>query len=314
MTRRHTKETILDKFKNIHGYRYDYSNVEYINNHTNVIIICEEHGKFQQSPASHLRGSGCSRCSRKCQGNTTDFLLKVKEIYTDKYDLSFVEYVNAYTKVKIICKIHGEFEQIPGNLMKGYSCPECTETKKKNTSEFLQKAKKVHGDEYDYSKVIYKNCNSKVEIVCKIHGSFFQQPRIHVNSTGCQKCNNFTTSKIARNWLKSLNIPHLRTSDDPRGEYRIPETKWKVDGYDEKTNTIYEFHGDYWHAHPSVSRYNENEKHPRKRGTWGEIYKNTLEREQKIRNLGYNLIVIWEHEFIASLNNYQGHSVLYTNL
>ena len=69
----------------------------------------------------------------------------------------------------------------------------------------------------------------------------------------------------------------------------------------------------FWHAHPSVSRYNENEKHPRKRGTWGEIYKNTLEREQKIRNLGYNLIVIWEHEFIASLNNYQGHSVLYTN-
>jgi hypothetical protein len=313
MVRRYTREEIIQKFEQVHGARYDYSNIEYVNNHTDVSIVCKDHGVFQQSSASHLRGNGCSACSGKRQGTTEKFLLKFKEVYGVEYDASRVEYVNANTKVKVVCKTHGEFESLPNNLLAGHACPECTEFKRKNMAEFLRRSMDVHGNEYDYSKVVYKNCGTNVEIVCKKHGSFFQQPRNHTGGAGCQKCTRFTTSKIARNWLTSLNIPNLRTFDHPRGEYTIPQTRWKVDGYDETTNTVYEFHGDYWHAHPSMSRYNENEKHPRKRGTWGEIYRKTLERDQKIRDLGYNLVVVWENEIISSSNCYQDRISLYTN-
>jgi hypothetical protein len=313
MVRRLTTEEAIEKFRGVHGDRYNYSNIEYVNNSTNVTIVCHEHGPFQQSPASHLRGNGCSSCSGKRQGTTKDFLHKVKEIYGDEYDLSHVDYHNANTKVNVICKVHGEFKQLPNNLLKGYACPLCTERRKENVKNFLSRSKEIHGSTYDYSNVVYVNSHTKVQINCKIHGPFFQQPRIHESGAGCQKCERFTTSKIAQNWLKSLNIPHLRTFDSPLGEFIIPKTKWKVDGYDEKTNTIYEFHGDYWHAHPSNKRYSKDQPHPRKRGTWGEVYERTLERERRIRDLGYNLVVIWEHEFLASVDHRLDRISLYTS-
>lgn len=310
-----TTEEIILRFREVHGDRYDYSNVNYINRNTKVNVICSVHGVFEQLPQSHLLGRGCSSCSRKKQRTTEEFLSDLKEVYGDEYDLSCTKYINANTKVKIICKVHGEFSQFPNNILRMHGCPECiiADVRKKNSDEFLKKAKDVHGDEYDYSKVDYKNCHTPVEIICEIHGSFFQQPRIHINGTRCQKCQRFTTSKICRNWLNSLNIPNLRTFDSPLGEFIIPETKWKADGYDETTNTIYEFHGDYWHAHPSNKRYSKDEPHPRKRETWGQVYERTLEREKKIRDLGYNLVVMWEHEFIASLDNCQDRIALYTN-
>jgi hypothetical protein len=313
MVKAYTTKEAVEKFKEIHGDTYDYSHVEYVNNSSNIEIICKTHGSFEQRPAVHMRGNGCQKCSGKKQGTTAELLLKLKKLYGDEYDLSRVEYTNANTKVKIICKVHGEFAQIPNNILKMHACPECTDRKKKNSGDFLKRSKEVHGEEYDYSKVIYKNCHTNVEIICKIHGIFLQQPRNHINGARCQKCERFTTSKIAKNWLNYLNIPNLRTFDSPLGEFTIPETKWKVDGYDEMTNTIYEFHGDYWHAHPSNKRYSKDEPHPRKRGTWGEVYERTLARERKIRELGYNLVVIWEHEFLASLNSYQDRISLYTN-
>lgn len=257
MTKRLSKETVIEKFKVVHGDRYEYSNIQYVNNHTNVTVICKEHGSFRQSPVVHLRGNGCPICSGKKKHTTNEIIKTFKEMYGDEYDYSCTEYKGALEKFKVLCKHHGEFETIYNNMLRGWACPKCTKYRKNINQEFLKRAIEVHGDKYDYTKVIYKNCSSKVEMICKVHGSFFQQPRIHINGTGCQKCSNFTTSKIARNWLNSLNIPHLRTFDDPGGEYVIPETKWKVDGYDEKTNTVYEFHGDYWHAHPSVSRYKD---------------------------------------------------------
>jgi len=313
MVRSLTTNEAVESFKKIHGDTYDYSNVEYVNNISKIEIICKIHGSFEQSPAVHLRGNGCQVCSGRKRHTTEEFVSKLNKLYGNEYDLSHVKYTNANTKVKIICKIHGEFKQLPNNIVRMHGCPACTDRKKKNVSEFLNRAREVHGDEYNYSNVIYKNCHTNVDIICKVHGSFLQQPRIHISGARCQKCERFTTSKIARNWLKTLNLPSLRTFDSPLGEFKIPETKWKVDGYDETTNTIYEFHGDYWHAHPSNKRYSKDEPHPRKRGTWGEVYERTLARDQKIRDLGYNLVVMWEHEFLSSLDRRQDRISLYTS-
>jgi len=313
MVKAYTTDEAVEKFKEIHGDTYDYSKVEYVNRSSNIQIICKTHGLFEQAPAVHMRGNGCQECSGKKKHTTDEIIETFKRMHGDNYDYSVTVYKGALVKFKVLCKTHGEFETLYNNMLRGWACPGCTNYRKNIEQSFLKEAKEAHDDKYDYSKVVYKNCGTNVEIICKIHGSFFQQPRNHINGSGCQKCVRFTTSKIARNWLSSLNIPNLRTFDSSLGEFTIPETKWRVDGYDETTNTIYEFHGDYWHAHPSNKRYSKDEPHPRKRGTWGEVYERTLARERKIRDLGYNLVVTWEHEFLSSLDSRQDRIALYTN-
>lgn len=102
-------------------------------------------------------------------------------------------------------------------------------------------------------------------------------------------------------WLNSImkneniHIQHAGNAD----EFKIPSTRWKADGYCKETNTIYEFHGDVWHGNPDVFEPTET-CHPYSNLTAGELYYNTLERETQIKNLGYNLIVMWENDFINS--------------
>ena len=88
---------------------------------------------------------------------TEDFIKKAREIHGDKYDYSKVEYIKRNQKVCIICPVHGEFWQIPGNHLCGNGCSECSGKKKSNTEDFIKKAREIHGDRYDYSKVNYVN-------------------------------------------------------------------------------------------------------------------------------------------------------------
>ena len=132
----HTRvQSFLDKSKGVHGDKYDYSKVEYVNAYTEVIIICPIHGEFQRKPREHLYNkSGCRECLLEEQVKTkkskvrltTDIVVQqFKETHGDKYDYSRVEYVNAHTKVIIICPIHGEFQQKPHNHKIGQGCLKC---------------------------------------------------------------------------------------------------------------------------------------------------------------------------------------------
>lgn len=119
---------------------------------------------------------------------TIQFIEKARRIHSDKYDYSKVEYVNANTKVCIICPKHGEFWQIPRRHIQGSNCNKCTHHYTRTTTEFIQEAKKVHGDKYDYSKTEYIDTNTKVCILCPIHGEFWQLPPNHLKGKGCRKC------------------------------------------------------------------------------------------------------------------------------
>ena len=176
--------------------KYDYSNVNYINALTKVTIICPIHGAFEQKPSSHLSGCGCPQCNHRSYVYTKEeFIEKAKEIHGDKYDYSKVNYINANTKVCIICPIHGEFWQIPYNHLKGQNCPKCSHRSYAYTKEeFIEKAKEIHGNKYDYSKVEYVNNETKVCIICPIHGEFWQTPNNHFNSCGCYLCGKINTS------------------------------------------------------------------------------------------------------------------------
>jgi len=127
--RKTTEEFIVDAYCK-HGDRYNYKLVEYKNNRIKVKIICSEHGVFKQSPNHHLSGRNCPKCGilttkRKQQYTTKQFVKKVKSIHSKKYDYSLVEYNNNLTKIKIICPIHGVFEQRPGDHLNGSGCPKC---------------------------------------------------------------------------------------------------------------------------------------------------------------------------------------------
>ena len=132
--RRHNTEDFIRKSKSIHGEKYNYDKVNYVNSYSKVCIICPEHGEFWQSPYVHIQGHECPECAKikRAKNNKhsiDEFIQKSKLIHGDKYDYSKVEYINSHTKVCIICPEHGEFWQRPcchTNLRQG--CPFCNES------------------------------------------------------------------------------------------------------------------------------------------------------------------------------------------
>lgn len=124
------------------------------------------------------------------------FIKKSKLKHFDKYDYSKVNYINDLTKVNIICKKHGNFEQRPKDHCSGRGCRKCFHDKLSYTTDkFIEKANDVHEDKYDYSKTKYIDSKTKVIITCKDHGDFEQQPNNHIHGNGCIKCSIFMKSK-----------------------------------------------------------------------------------------------------------------------
>jgi hypothetical protein len=203
-----TTELFIHKAKNIHGNKYNYSLVNYINNKTKIKIICPEHGEFEQEPRNHLFGKGCIKCGLNFTSKEK-FLEKAKEIHGDKYDYSLINYKNISTNINIICPMHGEFEQSPNiHISKKSGCPKCYGNKKLTNHEIIEKFSKVHGTKYDYSLVEYKNLRTKIKIICPEHGKFEQSPNIHKNH-GCPLCAKIYTE----NFIQNAKIVHNNKYD-----------------------------------------------------------------------------------------------------
>lgn len=198
----------IKKAQEIHHNEYDYSCIVYHNNNTKVLIRHMKCGKeFWQSPKKHLRGQGCPYCSKTRKSTTYDFIKKAKKIHGDKYDYSKVNYINNKTKVCIIHKDCGEeFCQTPHNHLKGRGCPYCRNLKSalsrtKSTNDFIDEARKIHDNKYDYSHVEYINSKQKVHIICPTHGDFLQTPSSHLMGCGCPKCNQSKMEEKTENML-----------------------------------------------------------------------------------------------------------------
>ena len=170
------KGEFLEKVKYIHGDKYDYI----LNNDFKISdyirIICPVHGEFKQRCYAHLRGQNCPKCINNKKLTTEEWINKAKSIHGDKYDYSKVNYVNKRTPIIIISKEFGEFEQLPNVHLKGSGLPKqinningIIDYDIEKTLKFIEKAKKIHGYRYDYSKVEYVNCKTKVCIICPIH-------------------------------------------------------------------------------------------------------------------------------------------------
>ncbi|MCK9416368.1 hypothetical protein M0Q97_06895 [Candidatus Dojkabacteria bacterium] len=183
-----TNDKFIERSNKIHNNKFDYSLVEYKNNYSKVKIVCPIHGEFEQIPKSHMKGFGCVKCLGKYKLTTERFIEFSNNIHNNKYNYDFIKYTNMRTKVKIICPIHGEFEQTPDNHLKGCGCPTCGNVKIPTTLEFIEKSNKIHDNKYDYSLSGYKGAKIKVKIICPEHGIFEQEPTNHINGQGCPKC------------------------------------------------------------------------------------------------------------------------------
>lgn len=232
-----------------------------------------------------------------------DIIARLNKLYNYKYDLSKVDYTGQNGKLTLICPLHGEWSKMAQKIFaygnsKVSGCPHCnyknavknrSYNKLKTTEQFVEQAKRVHGNIYDYSLINYINTDTKVRIICPSHGPFDQLPWGHLKY-GCRQCN-IHKSKVEKRWLTSLNNKNIVH------QYKIPGTNYVVDGFDPITNTIYEFYGDYWHGNPKkFPPLKINTKTPKNK-TFGELYQDTLVREQNLRNMGYTVISMWESDF-----------------
>ena len=205
--------SFINKAKSIHGDRYNYGKTEYVNNHTKITITCSIHGDFEQDPKNHLQGQGCPKCGGSFKYTTEEFILKAKEIHKDKYKYDKVEYKDIKSKVIIHCDKHGDFEQIAEKHLDGCGCPDCANEDlsrryTKTTEQFIDSARKIHGNLYDYSKVNYVDCRSKVIIHCNKHGDFEQSPTNHLAGNGCPKCSNSIGEILTENYLTDRKISY----------------------------------------------------------------------------------------------------------
>ena len=208
----------IGRARKIHGKKYDYSKAKYINAHTKVTIICPIHGQFEQTPKHHVNdGYGCKLCGyekmkSKQRLSQDEFIKRANKKHNSFYDYSKTLYKNGRTKVIVNCPIHGEFkilaEQHIDKKRPGL-CPKCAQlsTAKKqsfDTDYFINESKKIHGEFYDYSKTKYKRIYGKVIIICPIHGEFKQIARLHMRGNGCLKCGIIKVSDKKRNDTKGF--------------------------------------------------------------------------------------------------------------
>ena len=241
LIRKQHLENLLKKAIKIHGNKYDYNRVVFINQSSPVEIICPKHGSFFQTLNAHVSAkAGCKQCAiENDRWTINDFLIKAKKVHGDLYDYSKVQSVMSTGYVTIICKEHGEFSQRANSHTAGNGCMKCFLQYKlrSNTNDFVEKAKSKHGSKYDYSKVSYVTNRTKVEIICPKHGSFFQTPFSHlINFNSCPKCRESNGERTLSTMLEKLNIEHVQ-------EYRIKGYKFSYDFYVESLDTLIEFHG-----------------------------------------------------------------------
>ena len=239
-----TTEEFIAKAKAVHGDRYDYSKVEYVDYRAIVSIICSKHGEFWQRPDIHLQGKGCPRCGREriatsSRKSIEQFLHDAKRVHGKKYDYSKVELVNYLTKVTIVCPVHGDFIQSPTLHLQGSGCPKCGNEKtslRMTTKGFIQKAKQVHGDRYDYSKVEYIDSKTEVCIECREHGEFWQKPKNHLSGYGCPICSGRKKMRTI-DFVKRAQTVHGNKYDYSKAEYK---------GNTKKVCIICPEHGEFW--------------------------------------------------------------------
>jgi hypothetical protein len=303
--RKLTTHEFIEKAITVHGTTYSYQDTSYTNMQTKVSVFCPKHQKtFVVSPVKHIAGTGCPTCTKEQQAarqqiDTPEFIRRAKSVHGEIYDYSSTVYVNNKDKVEVICRVHGSFLISPNNHTSKANkcgCSECgriaiSNSKFKDTNWFVSEAKKLHGDTFDYSNSTYVDHATKIEIKCKSHGPFFQLASQHFKTKRC--CPKCTTSSSK---AETALLDYVKVPNSCRQKWvHLDGKRFSVDALDYNTNTIYEFYGDYWHG--NLTRFDSDAVNSISNKTFGQLNLETIQREQLLREAGFNLITIWESEW-----------------
>lgn len=238
-----TTEEFIRRSREIHGNKYDYSNVVYVRHDDKVIINCPEHGDFSQTPSAHINGNqGCPACWESRRGKARkvsleDFIIRADEMHDDKYDYSKVIIGNTLNEpIIIICPEHGEFTQTAERHLAGDGCAKCAGKYKRTTEEYIHDAKLIHGDKYGYDKTVYVNNTTPILIKCQKHGYVKASPKGHLKGTGCQACITSSGESRIENWLISNSLAYIK-------EFSFTESVYRYDFYLPDMNILIEYDG-----------------------------------------------------------------------
>lgn len=254
---RMSQKDFLKRCKDVHGDRYDYSKSIYKNNETKVIIICKEHGEFQQAPAMHFCGNNCPRCAQLARKESLsesidDFITKAYAVHGNKYDYVKIYHVNGERVVDIKCKEHGIHTQNASNHLFDHGCPQCGYkklglSKRLSQEAYIARAKEKYGNTYDYTKTVYQGMNTPVIITCTKHGDFEIIASWHTQGNcGCPKCSQNGTSSLETTlsqYFDSIGIKY-----NHREKLKLDEKSIEVDFYIPSKKLAIEVDGRYWHS------------------------------------------------------------------
>lgn len=249
----YTQEQALEVLTKVHGDRYDLSKIVYSKSSAKIIVVCKKHGEFSIVYSEFQSGGGCSKCANentsiRCKANVEDMIKKFHIVHNNKYDYSKVtqdSYINSSEKITIYCKRHKkEFQQTSAHHMQGEQCPLCAleVIKSKITNkqkDVIDAFKKIHNNNYDYSKVNYVNNKVPVIIKCLKHNYEFSiKPNAHLNGHGCSLCGLQSTGWTKTKWVNSgkrsrkfdsYKVYVLKCYNDDEIFYKIGRTYQKVE-------------------------------------------------------------------------------------
>lgn len=203
--RKLTREAFIEKAKKVHGDRYNYDKINYINMKTKVEIVCTAHGSFWQTPLNHLNGNGCPYCSKNSKCTTELFIEEANKVHNHKYDYIKTQYVNNRTKVLITCPEHGDFWQTPLSHIRGHGCPICGKEQQKQT--ILEKYGTSHYSKTDDFKEKYKStCLKKYGVT-----NFSKTPEF--------------ARKLRKTCIEKYGAPSYMDSDDFKDGWTLYQKK-----------------------------------------------------------------------------------------
>jgi len=263
--------------------------------HANMTMTCTVHGEFQRAPIVMLKAKGCPKCMKNSRLTVDQFYEECRAkhagIYTYKGDYSRLN-----KSITVICPSHGDFTQLAQTHRNGGGCPKCSydirgDQRKDDTSVFIEKARSVHGDRYNYDNAHYRGSLRRVSIGCKIHGEFEQISANHLQGHNCPGCGRTASSgemEIAE-WLRGFNIKvEIRN--------RTVLSRAEIDIYLPDHKLGIEYTGLYWHS----DRRNPDPNH-------------LLKKHRRCEEAGIRLVTLFEDEWLyhpdkvkASLGHFLG--------
>lgn len=262
---------------------------------------------YSTNLANLLNGPGCFKCADSYHHNRNENKRLGLDAYNaglkaSGFNIVAENYINSYTAINHKClDCSREWVSHPKHVCL-WGCKVCRRAERAAIQEKVwdAKLKEIHGGMFT-RLTPYVQSGKMISVRCEKCTHVWDVRPIQLTKTnpnGCPKCAMAYFSRVAVEWLDKRAIADgcIIQHADNVGEFRIPGTRYRVDGYCAETNTVYEFHGDVFHGNPDLFAA-DHKCHPFKKQTAGELYAYTLKKEEAVRAAGFNLVARWENDY-----------------